>query len=102
VTALNPKVWVIEGNSISSFHRTLDKLTPWEPGMTLTLEPTGGDPDEVDYVRVGPNDNQRFKARVRLTDDEFTICYSIGGDRPVEVKAGEKVSVERYKRVNGK
>lgn len=105
VTALNPKVWVIEGNVITSYHRNkLDgKLNPWEPNMTLTLErPEGGGVDDIDYVRVGPNDNMRLKGVVRVTDDELTICYCFGGDRPTEVKASEKVSVERYKRVSGK
>lgn len=102
----NPKVWVIDGNRVTAYHRNPDgTLRPWEPGVAITLvRPDGGDgQDEIDYVRTGDDRSPLLKGRLKIDKDEFTLCFTNSGkDRPAAVGVSQTTTVERYKRVKDK
>jgi hypothetical protein len=104
-TALNPKVWVIEGQSVSCYQRHPDgSRTLWAADTTFALvRPDGAEADAVDYVLTSGGSAIRFHGRVRVTADELTLCFSQEGQpRPTEITPGSGVSYERFKRVSEK
>ena len=105
VTNLNPWVWVIDGEKLTIFNREKDgTLQLNDPRMTTTLvRPTGGGPEDVDYVRDDGKNPLLFKGLVAVDGNELVICFSDPNNpRPAERKSGQTVSYYRFKRIKDK
>jgi hypothetical protein len=98
-------VWVIDGEKFTAHSAQNGGVgAPSFPDATTTFtRPDPSKADEYDYTYRSTTSTIVYRGRVKWDGDEWVFCFGqANGDRPAEVKTGNGVYLNRFKRIADK